>query len=236
MISKSSSLSIIVPVFNEEKTILKILKKISNLRKYSDLEIIVINDGSQDETKKIIESNLNLISKFVHLEENQGKGKAVIEGLKKCNMDYVIIQDADLEYDPADIKNFLDESNKFGYDLIMGSRFIGNRRSVLHFWHMVGNKLITFLFNILNNTTFTDIYCCYCMFKKELLNIDELKSFGWGQQAEILTYIVSKKTKIFEIGVNYNARTYVEGKKIRYYDVFSVIYWIVITKIKKFFL
>ena len=236
MVSQSSSLSIIVPVYNEEKTILKILKKISNLKKYCELEIIVVNDGSEDGTRKIIENNVNLISKFIHLDKNQGKGKAVIEGLKNCNMDYVIIQDADLEYDPGDIRNFLDENIKFDYDLIMGSRFIGNRRSVLHFWHMVGNKLITFLFNILNNTTFTDIYCCYCMFKKELLNINKLKSFGWGQQAEILTYIVSKKTKIFEIGVNYNARTYGEGKKIRYYDVFSVIYWIITTKIKKFFL
>ena len=124
----------------------------------------------------------------------------------------------------------------YNYDLIMGSRFIGRRRTVLHFWHMIGNKFITFLFNILNNTTFTDIYCCYCMFKSELINADKLKCYNWGQQAEILTYVINKNSKIFEIGVNYHGRTYKDGKKIRYYDVFSVIYWIFITKIKKMLL
>ena len=117
----------------------------------------------------------------------------------------------------------------------MGSRFIGTRRSVLHFWHMIGNKFITFLFNFLNNTTFTDIYCCYCMFKRQLIDVNKLKCYNWGQQAEILTYLINKNSKIFEIGVNYHARNYNEGKKIRYYDVFSVIYWIISTKIKKFF-
>ena len=118
----------------------------------------------------------------------------------------------------------------------MGSRFIGTQRSVLHFWHMIGNKFITLLFNFLNNTTFTDIYCCYCMFKKNLIDTNNLKSFGWGQQAEILTYAINRRSKLFEIAVNYNARNYEDGKKIRYYDVFSVIYWIIFTKIKKYFL
>ena len=117
----------------------------------------------------------------------------------------------------------------------MGSRFIGTRRSVLHFWHMLGNKFITFIFNFLNNTTFTDIYCCYCMFRRNSIDVKNLKCNNWGQQAEILTYVVNKNSKIFEIGVNYHGRTYNEGKKIRYYDVFSVIYWIFATKIKKNF-
>ena len=99
----------------------------------------------------------------------------------------------------------------------------------------VGNKFITFLFNFLNNTTFSDIYCCYCMLKTDLIDINKLKCNGWGQQAEILTYAVNKKTKIFEIGINYHGRTYEEGKKIRYFDVFSVIYWILITRFKKLF-
>ena len=101
---------------------------------------------------------------------------------------------------------------------------------------MIGNKFITFLLNLINNTTFTDIYCCYCMFKKDLLDPKKLRSYGWGQQAEILTYLVNKESKLFEIGVNYNGRTYSEGKKIRYYDVFAVIYWILSTKIKKIFI
>jgi len=227
------SLSLIIPVYNEEKTLLDVLKKIKILEKACELEIIIINDGSKDNSKKILDDNKKLYTKVIHLDRNSGKGKAVIEGIKKSTKEYIIIQDADLEYDPTDILEFLEENKKYKYDLIMGSRFIGKKRSVLHFWHMIGNKFITFLFNIINNTTFTDIYCCYCMFKKDLINVDKLKCYNWGQQAELLTYIVNKKSRIFEIGISYHGRTYEEGKKIKYYDVFSVIYWIIFTKIKK---
>ena len=233
---KNPSLSLVIPVYNEEKTILDVLKKIKILKKACELEVIVINDGSKDNSRKILNDNNKFYTKIVHLDKNSGKGKAVIEGIKESTKEYIIIQDADLEYDPTDILEFLEENKKHKYDLIMGSRFIGKKRSVLHFWHMIGNKFITFLFNIINNTTFTDIYCCYCMFKKDLINVDKLKCYNWGQQAELLTYIVNKKSRIFEIGISYHGRTYEEGKKIKYYDVFSVIYWIVITKIKKFFL
>jgi len=229
------SLSIIIPVYNEEKTLLNLLNKVKKLDTVCELEVIIVNDGSSDGSKEIINNNENLYSKAIHLKKNSGKGKAVIEGIKNCNLDYILIQDADLEYDPSDIKVFLEENKKYNYDLIMGSRFIGTRRSVLHFWHMLGNKFITFIFNFLNNTTFTDIYCCYCMFRRNSIDVKNLKCNNWGQQAEILTYVVNKNSKIFEIGVNYHGRTYNEGKKIRYYDVFSVIYWIFATKIKKNF-
>ena len=230
------SLSIVIPVYNEEKTLLNLLNKVKKLDTICKLEVIIVNDGSTDKSQEIIDNNKSLFNKAIHLKKNSGKGKAVIEGIKNCNLDYILIQDADLEYDPNDIVIFLEENKKFNYDLIMGSRFIGSRRSVLHFWHMLGNKFITFLFNFLNNTTFTDIYCCYCMFKKDLINVNNLKCNNWGQQAEILTYVVSKSSKIFEIGVNYNGRTYKEGKKIRYYDVFSVIYWMFLAKIKNLFI
>ena len=213
------NLSIIVPVYNEQATLLNVLKKLAFLKDKCNLEIIIINDGSIDNSKQIIESSSNLYTKAI----------------KNCTQDYIFIQDADLEYDPNDILIFLEENEKYSYDLIMGSRFIGTRRSVLHFWHMIGNKFITFLFNFLNNTTFTDIYCCYCMFKRQLIDVNKLKCYNWGQQAEILTYLIGRNSKIFEIGVNYHGRNYSEGKKIRYYNVFSVIYWIISTKIKKFF-
>ncbi len=233
MYIKSQSLSIIIPIYNEEKTLLKLLGKVNDLKNACDLEIVLVNDGSLDSSKNIINENKSLYSKVLHLDKNFGKGKAVIEGIKISSNEYILIQDADLEYDPKDLLTFLEENKKYNYDLIMGSRFIGRKRSVLHFWHMIGNKFITFLFNLINNTTFTDIYCCYCMFKRDLIDVNKLKCHNWGQQAEILTYIINKKSKIFEIGISYHGRTYDEGKKIKYYDVFSVIYWIIYTKIKK---
>ncbi len=229
------SLSVIIPVFNEEKTILKILQKIHILKDYADIEIIIINDGSTDDTLMILENNKELYTKLISLSKNSGKGKAVIEGIKSANFEYIAFQDADLEYDPFDLKMFLTKIKEYDADLVLGSRFIGNQRSVLNFWHMVGNKFITILFNILNNTTFSDIYCCYIVYKKQNLLANKLRSFKWGQHAEILTYLVRNSNKIYEIGINYDARKYDEGKKIRYYHVFSVVYWIIITRFKTIF-
>ena len=229
------SISIIIPIFNEEKTILTILEKISKIKDKAVIEIIIINDGSTDSTKKIIDENSNYYDEAKHLKNNSGKGNAIIEGLKISTKDYVFFQDADLEYDPIDIMEFIDVAVRYKADLIMGSRFTANKRSVLHFWHMLGNKIITNIFNILNNTTFTDIYCCYCLFERKKLTVSKLRSFGWGQQAEILTYLSNKATKIFEISVNYDARKYSDGKKIKYYHIFEIIYWIVYTKLRVFF-
>ena len=229
------TLSIIIPVFNEERTVVQLLKNVSYISKYYQTEIIVINDGSNDNTKNEILKNKKYYNKFIDLKKNKGKGKAVIEGLKSATYEYVVFQDADLEYDPKDLISFLEKILNNQADLILGSRFIGGQRSVLHFWHMLGNKFITLLFNLLNNTTFSDIYCCYMLYKRDNLNIERLKSFRWGQQAEILTYVVQKSKKIYEIGISYDARRYQDGKKIRYFDVFSVIYWIVITRMKTFY-
>jgi len=228
-------LTVIIPVFNEEKTLSKILNEVKYLKKLCNLEIILINDGSTDNTKQIIDENKSLYTNAINLDENKGKGNAVIEGLKNANGDYIIIQDADLEYDPRDIEKFLIKIKRNQADCIMGSRFTGSERSVLNFWHMIGNKFITLLFNFLNNTAFTDIYCCYCLFNRNLVNPDKLNSNGWGQQAEILTYVVKNSKKIYEIAVNYNGRTYDDGKKIRYYNIFEVIYWMLNAKIKIFF-
>lgn len=231
----SFKLTIIVPVFNEEKTIKKILSDLGILNEYCRLEIIVVNDCSKDDSLKIINENKNLFDVLINFDENKGKGKAVIEGLKKSTGEYILIQDADLEYEPKDIISFLLKAKNQNADLVMGSRFIGINRSVLNFWHMVGNKIITFLFNFLNNTTFSDIYCCYCLFERKNLQVEKLRSNGWGQQAEILTYLVKNSSKIYEVAVNYNGRTYSEGKKIRYIHAIDVIYCIIITKLKVIF-
>ncbi len=228
-------ISIIVPVYNEERTLVQILNKIKDLKETIkiNIEIVLINDGSTDGTSKIIEDNKHHIGTIINNKKNFGKGEAVIKGLEKANGDYIFFQDADLEYNPNDLKIFIECAEKFSADMIMGSRFISRNRSVLHFWHMLGNKLITFIFNILNNTTFSDIYCCHCFFKKKLVNYKLLKSKGWGQQAEILSQIVKKSEKNYEVGVEYNARKYSDGKKIRYYHVFEVIYWILISRFFK---
>tara|TARA_Y100000590_G_scaffold455958_1_gene605565 strand:+ start:688 stop:1386 length:699 start_codon:yes stop_codon:yes gene_type:complete len=225
-------ISVIIPVYNEERTILQILEKINKTKINEKLEIIIINDGSTDNSKKIIEENSHLYHSINHFDQNFGKGKAIIEGLKISTGDFIFFQDADLEYDPQDLISFIDTVKENKADLVMGSRFIAEKRSVLHFWHMLGNKIITFFFNILNNTTFTDIYCCYLLFKKDNLNLNKLSCVGWGQQAEILTYLVTNSNKIYENAVRYNGRKYSEGKKIRFYHVIEVFYWIIFTKLK----
>ena len=172
-----------------------------------------------------------MYSKLLDLTMNQGKGKAVIEGLKHCSSNLVFIQDSDLEYDPSDIINFIQKMEETDADLIMGSRFISEERSVLNFWHMIGNKAISFIFNLLNNTTFTDIYCCYLCFKKELLLTQKLRTYGFEQHAEILCKVIKKGKKFFEVPTNYNGRTREEGKKIKFYHIFPVLFRIVIERI-----
>jgi len=229
-------LSILIPVFDEESTIKNILEKINllELKKGKELvekEVIVINDGSKDKTSEILKDNSNLYSILIHNKKNFGKGFAVKEGLKVCSGDYVIIQDADEEYNPDEFKKFIKCIYLFKPDLIVGTRFIFSDYSKSHnFFNKIGNKLITFFFNIFYNTTFTDIYCCYICFKKELLNFEKISSLGFGQHAEILCHLVKNGKNFYEIPVNYNGRTIQEGKKIRFYHVFSIFYQIIKSK------
>lgn len=227
-------ISIIIPAFNEEKTIKQILLavKASKVKLY-DFEIIVVEDGSTDKTLDILLSNPSLYSKLIQQKINQGKGAAIREGILQASGDYILFQDADLEYDPKDFQKLLLMVTKFDADLIIGSRFIAPEFTrVYYFWHKIGNKVITLLFNIINNTTFTDIYSCYLLFKKDLLDINDLKSNGWEQQAEILSLLVSLNIKMFEVPISYSGRTYGEGKKIRAHHIIAVIWMI----IKKFFI
>ena len=221
-------ISIIIPVFNEEKTIKKILQKVNKLDVWSSnvqKEIIVINDSSSDGSEKILKENSNLYSKLVNNDKNRGKGFAIRKGLEISKGDYVLIQDADEEYDPNDYSKFIECADKFNADLVIGSRFIYDKYTRSHnFLNKVGNGVITLLFNIIYNTTFTDIYCCYIFFKKDLIKPDRLKSNGFEQHAEILCKLVKNGNKFFEVPVNYNGRTINEGKKIRFYHIFSIIY------------
>ena len=226
--------TILIPVFNEENTIKEILDKISKIKiENVNFEIIVIDDGSNDKTKNILENNHNLYNKLISYEANQGKGYALKKGLEVATGKYVIIQDADLEYEPSDINKFITLIKKFDSDLIIGSRFNYSDYSRSHnILNKFGNIIITLIFNILNNTTFTDIYSCYICFKKELLDTNSLKTVGFDQQAEILSQVVKRGDKFFEVPINYNGRTSKEGKKIKFYHIFNVIFRIIIGRIK----
>ena len=188
------------------------------------IEVIVIDDGSTDGTPDIVRSNPNLYDRFLPLPKNLGKGGAVKAGLKEATGDYILFQDADHEYDPADYAKILVPALKHDADVIMGSRMLAPPYTRVHYyWHKVGNKLITFVFNIVNNTTFTDIYRCYLMFRRSLVDPDELTTLGWEQHAEILT-IASARGKVrYEVPITYHGRTYEEGKKIRARHMIAVL-------------
>ena len=225
-------LTIIVPVYNEEKTIKNVLLSLRKIGEtIKSTEIIVVNDGSKDNSLKILQENQNNYDVLINNLQNKGKGNAVKSALEKANGKYVIFQDADLEYDPQDFIKFINVIKQFSPDLIMGSRFnYADYTRSHHFFNKVGNMFITFIFNLFNQTTFTDVYSCYACFKRELLDHNNLKTNGFEQQAEILSKVVKKGKIFYEVPINYNGRTHDEGKKIRFYHIFSVIYQIVIGK------
>ena len=225
--------SVLIPVFNEEKTVIEVLKRLNSTKvEEVDYEVIVINDGSTDKTKEILEQNKNLFSKLINNERNLGKGFSVKEGLKVASGDYIIFQDADLEYDPIEFKKFIKVSKQFDADLILGSRFIYSDYTRSHnILNKIGNHILTFIFNIFYNTTFTDIYSCYLCYKKILIDPNNLKSNGFDQHAEILCKAVKKGKKFYEVPISYNGRTHEEGKKIKFYHFFSVVFRIIIQRL-----
>ena len=222
-------LSIIVPVYNEEKTIIDVLNKIksnsSNLFKY---EIIVIDDGSTDQSRKLLENNKHLYDKLLVNESNKGKGFSVKRGLLNTSGTHIIFQDADLEYDPVDFKKFEKIFSDFDADGIIGSRFIYSNYTRSHnILNKIANTFLTFTFNLLYNSTFTDIYSCYFAFKKDLLNINELRTDGFEQHAEILCKVIKKGNKFYEVPISYNGRNVSDGKKIKSYHFFLVLFQII---------
>ena len=225
-------ISILIPSFNEEKTILNILNRISKTIDSSiNYEVVIINDGSTDNTLKLLEQNKNLYNQLITYERNYGKGNAIKKGLEVSKGKYIFFQDADLEYDPIDINKFTKLINRFEPDLIIGSRLNYSEYTRSHnILNKFGNKLITLIFNLFYNTTFTDIYSCYACFKKDLLNEKNLKTKGFEQHAEILCKVIKKGKKFYEVPISYNGRTHEEGKKIKFYHIFSVLFRIVIER------
>ena len=218
--------SVLIPAHNEDATILEILRKVKAVT-YTGVkfEVLVIDDGSNDRTIELLEANLDLFSQLIKMPQNGGKGAAVKAGLAAATGDYIIFQDADLEYDPADFAKMLYPVVEHQADVVMGSRFIAPQyMRVSYFWHKVGNYLITFIFNILNNMTFTDVYSCYLMFRRDLVDAENLRTYGWEQHAEILSIATQRGKVFYEVPISYHGRTYEDGKKIRAHHTISVIW------------
>jgi len=230
-----NKISIIVPAFNEESTISIIADKLLNLYLVNNIkkEIIIVNDCSTDNTEhliqNIIKSNPTAEIKYIKHEKNAGKGAAIHSGIKNATGDYLIIQDADLEYDPSEMNKLLKPVLDGYADVVYGSRFIGGSpHRILFFWHTIGNKFLTFLSNFFTNLNLTDMETCYKLFKTSIIKNISLQEKRFGFEPEITSKIAKiKGIRIYEVGISYYGRTYLEGKKINWKDGFKAIYCII---------
>jgi glycosyltransferase involved in cell wall biosynthesis len=230
-----NKISIIVPAYNEASTISKILDKLINLSLINNIkkEIIVVNDCSKDNTEiliqNIIAANPNAEIVYLKHDKNSGKGAAIHTGIKNATGEYLIIQDADLEYDPNEFNKLLKPVMDGYADVVYGSRFMGgSAHRILFFWHTIGNKFLTFLSNLFTNLNLTDMETCYKLFNTDMVKSLKLKEKRFGFEPEV-TSKISKipNIRIYEVGISYYGRTYAEGKKINWKDGVKAIYCIV---------
>jgi len=228
-------LSIVIPAYNEENTICDILDKIDSVNLTNDIskEIIVINDCSSDSTKFVLQNyikkNKSMNIRYLEHKVNKGKGAALHLGIGSATGDYIIIQDADLEYNPHEYNDLLAPVIDGFADVVYGSRFMGsNPHRILFFWHTIGNKFLTFLSNMFTNLNLTDMETCYKLFRRELIQNIDLREQRFGFEPEITAKISRiPKIRIYEVGVSYYGRTYDEGKKIGVKDGFRALLCIV---------
>ncbi len=217
------NLSVIIPVYNEVKNIEEIIKRVQ-ARKLAT-EIIIVDDGSQDGTRDILKKldGKKKVRVVLH-EKNQGKGAAVVTGMKAATGDILLIQDADLEYDPRDYPALLQPIKEGIADVVYGSRFLGGAHRVTMFWHQVANQLLTFMTNILYDSILTDMETGYKVFRREVIEGMTIRSKRFNFEPEFTAKILKRKRRIFEVPITFNPRDYADGKKIKLKDAFEAVF------------
>jgi len=226
------SLSVVIPVYNEEETIDAILNLVSRIEIVN--EIVIVDDCSKDQSVEIIKKSIESISKekpqinflFSQNEKNKGKGASIRYGFGMATCDVIVIQDADLEYDPNEYLRLIKPIADGNADVVYGSRFIGGTHRVLYFWHYMGNKMLTLMSNMFSNLNLTDMETCYKMFRREILDHFELRSNRFGFEPEFTAKIAKARLRIYELPISYYGRTYDDGKKITWRDGLAAIYHI----------
>ena len=214
-----AKLSVVIPCFNERNTIEQIVQKIRS-SPFRDKEIIIVDDGSTDGTREVLKSKIERqVAKVIYHEKNSGKGTALRSGFQEATGDILLVQDADLEYDPDEYEKILKPITDGKADVVLSSRFIGGEsHRVVYFWHYLGNKFLTFLSNMFTNLNLTDMESCYKAFRREVIRQITIEENRFGFEPEITAKVSRLKCRIYEVGISYSGRTYQEGKKINWKD------------------
>jgi glycosyltransferase involved in cell wall biosynthesis len=220
-------LSIVIPCYNEERTIREVIRAVK-ASPVVDKEIIVVDDGSTDATGRLLQTDPALkVDKLILHDHNRGKGAALRSGFREASGDIVIIQDADLEYDPQEYPRLLEPIVSGRADVVYGSRFLGGQpHRALYFWHYAGNRLLTFISNLFTNLNLTDMETCYKTFRREVIQAIRIEENRFGFEPEITAKVAKMGVRIYEVGISYYGRSYGEGKKITWKDGFRALYCI----------